>query len=673
MSRVLLRQPWCRPCCHETIRSFLSVSGVTLPRYTLSTCPLYSARRPFSLASRLRSEHPSSNTAEERQGLNETDLHARPQPIPWYLQEETPVPESQPASSRDHLPDLPENPPAILPPLLEYAYKDLGLDDLKLLDLRSLETPAALGANVIMVIGTARSVKHLNVSADRLCRWMRSSWKLTPYADGLLGRNELKIKLRRKTRRARAATQAGAILEEKDDGITTGWICVNAGVVQEDPNQPTLQEQGIEGFGSVSRGTRVVAQIFTDEKRADVNLDGLWEKRLEQSEREKQRLLDDSSEAPVEEVRDPAVENRPTSDHDFGHFPRPPTNFLFEQRRGLHHRPVKIPPNEDVEDKPSAFFNDQSSGPEAREGLSASGVTMTYLFDYLSSLPEEKFRSELGTGPEDSESTLFLRIFRQRQFEISPQYAALAQVQLLCTAVTRKHPSYPKQNLWTEFVDYARCGYVVFDDMGLRIISALLMERPVEAAVDGYTIAASDIELALRVCEQLSTQGMNLLNMKVFNMLYNAARHAPPSSVGSQDQGTGLRNEALVRIPRVVEAFEIPFDPEESRIFMWSLFEEKDFIGFWKLWHRLPLNNSPRTATDYEQLFRRHAELGDGRRAKECVATWLPMMKEENPPVPENGAIMQHVQACNALRDVIGDQMASLQRRLMDEELDPWF
>ncbi|RMJ22616.1 hypothetical protein PHISP_06522 [Aspergillus sp. HF37] len=524
-----------------------------------------------------------------------------------------------------------------------------------------------------MVIGTARSVKHLNVSADRLCRWMRSSWKLTPYADGLLGRSELKIKLRRKARRARAATQAGAILEEKDDGITTGWICVNAGVVQEDPNQPTLKEQGIEGFGSISRGVRVVAQIFTDEKRADVNLEGLWEKRLEQSEREKQRLLDDDSEAPAEEVRDPAVENRPTSDHVFGHFPRPRTNLLFEQRRGLHHRRrVKIPPNEDVEHKLSVFFDDQSSGPEARKGLTASGATMTYLFDYLSSLPDERVRSELGTGPEDSESTLFLRIFRQRQSEICQQDAALAQVLLLCTAITRKHPSYPKQNLWTEFVDYARCGYVVFDDMGLLIISALLTERPVEAAVDGYAIPASDIELALRVCEQLSIQGTDLLNMKVFNMLYNAARHASPSSVGTQDRGTGARNEALVRIPRVVEAFEIPFDPEESRIFMWSLFEEKDYTGFWELWRRLPLNDSPRTTTDYEQLFQRHAELGDGRRAKECVATWLPMMKEENPPVPEHWAIMQHVQACNALRDVQGDQMASLQRRLTDEELDPW-
>lgn len=677
MSRTLLRQRWCRSCRYEAVRSFLSIPDIAIPRYASPTCPLYDTRRPFSSATRQRSEHPSSvNPVEERQGLTENISSARSQPIPWYLQEEAPASESQPVSSREHVPDLPEDPPTILLPLLEYTYKDLGLDDLKLIDLRGLPTPAALGANVIMVIGTARSVKHLNVSADRLCRWMRTSWKLTPYADGLLGRNELKIKLRRKARRTRAATQAGAILDEKDDGITTGWICVNAGVVQVDPNQPTLQDQGVEGFGNSGRGTRVVVQIFTEEKRVEVDLEGLWKRRLDKNEREKRRLSDASSEPTTEEVRDPAMENRPSSDHDSGHALSQPMNFPFDQRRGLHlSRRLEMAPNEDGKGTPrdaSVFFDDRSSGSEVREALTASGVTMTYLFQYLSSLSPERVRNELGTGPEDSQSTLFLRVFRQRQSEIPPGDAALARIQLFCVAITRQHSSYSKQSLWKEFMDYVRSGYVVFDDLGLLVVSALLTERPASAAVDGYTIAASDIELALRVCEHLSLQRTDLLNMRVFNMLYNAARHAPPASVGEKNWGTGAKNEALVRIPRVIEAFDIPFDPEESRAFMWSLFEEKDFNGFWKLWHDLGRNGSPRTTADYEKLFRVHAELGDARRANECVSKWVPMMSRESPPVPEHWNVMQHAQACLALRSGEEDDMVQLQRRLMDEELDPW-
>lgn len=165
-------------------------------------------------------------------------------------------------------------------------------------DLRHLETPPALGANVIMIIGTARSMKHLNVAADRLCRWLRSTYKLSPYADGLLGRNELKIKLRRKARRARLASQSGAIVDEKDDGITTGWICVNAGVVEEAPAaEEEAKIQGFEGFGAINAGTRVVVQMFTEDKRAEVDLDGLWRRNLERARWKKQRELDAEAES----------------------------------------------------------------------------------------------------------------------------------------------------------------------------------------------------------------------------------------------------------------------------------------------------------------------------------------------------------------------------------------
>jgi hypothetical protein len=201
------------------------------------------------------------------------------------------------------IPQLPENPPAILSPILQYLSIDSGLDNLSLIDLRHLDPPPALGANLLMIIGTARSVKHLNVSADRFCRWLRSNYKMRPYADGLLGRNELKLKLRRKARRLKLAQSVGNTLEAgKDDGITTGWICVNLGSVEgvgegiqvredddagrgaardleEKQEDVELSDDGYIGFGSRSTAPRIVVQMFTEEKRAEMDLEGLWEVR----------------------------------------------------------------------------------------------------------------------------------------------------------------------------------------------------------------------------------------------------------------------------------------------------------------------------------------------------------------------------------------------------------
>ena len=246
---------------------------------------------------------PIGDTEGEVQAESSVDTTTSPSaPLPWYLKVDTPKPPapSHPLAQRQLIPELPLNPPTILSPILQYLSIDSGLDNLSLIDLRDLDPPPALGANLLMIIGTARSVKHLNVSADRFCRWLRSNYKLRPYADGLLGRNELKLKLRRRARRLKLAQSVGNTLEaSKDDGITTGWICVNLGSVEgagadahvtEDMDGAQAAqdsesvEDGIEsaddgytGFGSRSTAPRIVVQMFTEEKRAEMDLEGLWE------------------------------------------------------------------------------------------------------------------------------------------------------------------------------------------------------------------------------------------------------------------------------------------------------------------------------------------------------------------------------------------------------------
>ncbi|KAL1969749.1 hypothetical protein VTN77DRAFT_8302 [Rasamsonia byssochlamydoides] len=279
MNSALVRGARCYSCRYDILQSFVAISGISIAqpvRHVRS--PGKFSFRKFSTAPHLRSQNSSlptqdAGTDEIVEKKGEQNPSAASEPVPWYLQVESPTPSSQHPSRRQEIPALPENSPAILEPLLKHLSVEIGLDDLTLLDLRGRDPPPALGGNVIMIIGTARSLKHLNVSADRFCRWLRSAWKLRPYADGLLGRNELKIKLRRQARRARIASDAGVTVDSADDGITTGWICVNAGIVEQTDKR---SEEAFEGFGKIAGGTRIVVQMFTEEKRAEVNLEELW-------------------------------------------------------------------------------------------------------------------------------------------------------------------------------------------------------------------------------------------------------------------------------------------------------------------------------------------------------------------------------------------------------------
>ncbi|MCJ1360493.1 MAG: ATPase synthesis protein 25 mitochondrial [Icmadophila ericetorum] len=215
-----------------------------------------------------------------------------------------------PRAARQQLPELPVDTPALLQPILEHISIGLGLDDLSLFDLRKLDPPPALGANLLMVMGTARSEKHLHVSADRFCRWLRTTYKLSPYADGLLGRNELKLKTRRKVRRARLLSSVGSVEKNADDGIRTGWVCVNIGVIEAVQNKRQEPERlpGYIGFGGQTEGVKLVVQMFTEEKREELDLEGLWGGFLARQQRKEAREAVEQQEeaAGVEEV-DPAI------------------------------------------------------------------------------------------------------------------------------------------------------------------------------------------------------------------------------------------------------------------------------------------------------------------------------------------------------------------------------
>ena len=303
-------------CCSASLLQAFLVSGSASTRAAHRLVPTslqkhqMFSRRWFAQKASLQSEivvpvsqevvpdDKDQNEGSSSSDVQETSIESA-SPLPWYLQVQTPQHIQSPISDRQRLPDLPSDPPPLLQPMLEHISIDLGLDDLSILDLRHLDPPPALGANLLMIVGTARSEKHLHVSADRYCRWLRTAHQLTPYADGLLGRGELKLKMRRKVRRARIMSRVGSSEQGAvDDGLRTGWVCVNVGTIEDgstfSEKRPAIE--GYVGFGSQSGGTKVVVQMLTAEKREELDLERLWSQALARQERRKKRILRDAQE-----------------------------------------------------------------------------------------------------------------------------------------------------------------------------------------------------------------------------------------------------------------------------------------------------------------------------------------------------------------------------------------
>ena len=239
--------------------------------------------------------------------------------IPWYLRQQSSV--QSPTLNPAEVPDLPPNPPPLLQTLLEYVSITAGLDDLQLLDLRNLDPPPALGPKLIMIIATARSEKHLHVAADRFCRWLRREHGLKANAAGLLGRNELKIKLRRKAKRMRMLANVGGAAPEGniDDGIRTGWICCTLGKLEAHPDDTHMPGADVEqfvGFRDIKPGVNVVVQMFTEEKRAETDLETLWggvlrtHQRKDKSADEALKELEQDIEDLEEDAEDPEYQTQ---------------------------------------------------------------------------------------------------------------------------------------------------------------------------------------------------------------------------------------------------------------------------------------------------------------------------------------------------------------------------
>jgi hypothetical protein len=202
---------------------------------------------------------------------------------PWYLQVEPP--RHAPKDDVPALPNPPHGAPTMLEPIVKHLYEEMGLDDLAILDLRAIDPPPALGPNLLMVLGTARSKRHLHASTGMFVHWIKKHHGILASADGLILPSEQKIKLRRLRRKATRMGGNAMALPGWEDAIATEWICVNLGTVGKNAGEAATFDDGgrLSGFGTEALGTTIVVQVMTEKRRQEVDLESMWTTSLKKS------------------------------------------------------------------------------------------------------------------------------------------------------------------------------------------------------------------------------------------------------------------------------------------------------------------------------------------------------------------------------------------------------
>ena len=673
----------------------LSIQPTRQLRRARLSAPQPVCSRKLSSSKVLRSDVVAQNEGQENEmvmyrppGAPETSSEA-PQftetpSVPWYLQVQGPQKIESLLSDRQRLPELPSNAPPLLQPILEHISVDIGLDNLSLFDLRKLNPPPALGANLLMVMGTARSEKHLHVSADRFCRWLRTTHKMKPYADGLIGRNELKLKMRRKARRARLLSKVGSSEDgNADDGIRTGWVCVNVGAIEkvEESLEEVEESDNFVGFGGHAEGVKLVIQMLTQEKREELDLEGLWggtlarQERREAREAQKRMELGHLRSEEVGYISSYAIDSSAHLSLSVASSPRKPILNMPSHSRALH-TSTRSPTIKNLQvasedgDVPTSDLEARIMMPNVAVVLehgiakkptnfdeSASLVALKTLVGYLKGLPKEDAIEVLGRGSDDFDSTSFLQSFYSHVVPISDVKVLTHRIELVSYAVSISHPGYSKNDL-VHLVHKAQSAVVDVPEWLLwnAFYALLIPDGQVNIAsttgreTTQLALSMESLNLALDLLDDISLRGTDIAHEIVFSELLKALHRVRHAS--DIDKWPSLRKNAIWRLMRVMDKQGLPADRfVDNAAILRDLAVAQDWGEYWSHWRGMARRMQRRSAKLYTRMFRDVSESGHQARCVDALNDWIPEMEREEPPVSLRGDLAKAVIDCLRVAD----------------------
>ncbi len=673
MLRPVLRAAACSTCRSSLLRPFLSESSAptSFSNNAVNAVPRIRQLSSFDPTRENVQLEATFNQSGSRQGSESTAEQEVATPeqegsvsdLPWYLQVEPPrhltlLREETP------LPDLPEDSPRVLEPLLKFVADDLGLDELNLMDLRSLDRTPALGPKLLMLFGTARSERHLHVSADRLVRWLRGRG-VQASADGLQGRNELKIKLRRKARRARLL---GNTAVSEDDGITTHWVCVNLGTIGLTAQETTIvgDDGTLSGFGTPQTGTTIVVQIFTETKRQELGLETLWGRILDRSNSANAAEVEPEvfkrTSDPVKRTSDPVKQ---TSD-PAKQTPDPVTAAL---------RDVISDANPGVE-KTSRPSQRRYFSSSARRTADAVDLETAIAQEFLSPVEAEELSRTAARqlASHGDQKVLTLKRLRHYIANLTPAQAfealrkeAESPFLRLCRLSMQNLPSSQTWELrvWLHATALA-LGNKGYGLAGLKELLAEMKVSGIEATRDLYLALLRAI-FSARAAEQATIQEQAQVAVELFDTMYErgdsmlAADTLVTAIAAIADSGvTGSEAE------RVQAAFEqlmvlakLPCLEEGYLIRLLDAYASQgNWERFWETWRMPPRSLQARSPNLYTYLYQRLAATKHQSRCIDAIRSCFQEMINEEPPVRLEGSVLEALKACIRVADPQAERIA---------------
>jgi ribosomal silencing factor RsfS len=578
---------------------------------------------------------------------NDTEKEDSSEEVPWYLEVEPPkhptlVVEAPP------LPDVPEGSPKVMEPLVKFTSEALGLDDINIMDLRKLDPPPALGPNLLMIFGTARSERHLHVCADRLVRWFRKQG-ITASADGLLGRNELRTKEKRLARKMKRMGSGYSRNEDDDDGISTQWVCVNAGTVggpeAHVESVITSADGSVVGFGVPQTGSTIVVQMFLAARREELNLEGYWKNKImtpeeRRAKKEAERLAD-----PFSAIQPAGAKQIPGGARYFS---------TSARRRQEGFAAPEAAKNLDLAEVLARDFGSPGVVERVQDMLQWDKDQNEKLLQKL-----QEFAPRLGPNSKDVSNTAsqfqheeqaskvstFVRLYNIALQNLDPW--AKTNYQRWLVAMGRKYgwPDFDLQTLG-DLVEQMRLqpyynhdAYPHDNTQYVELLEAIYT-RPSTLKGD---IGQEQSELAMKVLDTMHERGMDVLSNKVIVSMLNALVRS------------GARGPEVDRIKGHLD--RILQDPEfdQKRQYMGETLLMKllhayasvsDWTKFWQAWRIPPRYNQPRSEALYFYMWQRIAQTQDKAMCMRAIRSHFHEMLNESPPVAAEGRIREAIMAC---------------------------
>ncbi|OWP06459.1 hypothetical protein B2J93_9232 [Marssonina coronariae] len=712
-----LRATACAGCRLSILRGFYSLAGQSIraPQACVRSSRYTRPNQQLRFSSQLVHESQTTTDGqseiikelleqEEATGKNEVSAEAgvevQESEVPWYLQSGTPneAPKQLPQCQR--LPNLPTSAPPILQPLMQQISIDLGIDDLSLLDLRKLDPPPAFGANLLMLLGTARSEKHLHVSADRLCRWLRSSYKLRPDAVGLLGRNEMKLKLKRKAKRAKLLGSAND--ENTDDGVRTGWVCVDVGSVEGcEEEVKTPRHENFVGFGRRTDRVRIVVQMLTEEKREEIDLEGLWSgilKRSGQAELatdgvgiEPSDGLPDKPSSPntLDRVREGlAVKFGQVQTREMHTFARRMSKVevpvSFDERQRVN---TKATEESLLQDVRSGNYEMATNCLEqiAREGNSLQQdkcklLVLKELRIRLEGLSREHAVEELGIQ-DSSEMNAFFVCFNRALSSFPGEFEADTRIWLACFARELGHREYPQSRLFALFEELESYGVKISAASYLRLLKGILRSDDGKGDYYGPSLAAAEMSSA--ILETMHDQGIEIIDEDILVSLQEViapecSGSGPPYSLSADSEETFelpslTMSPMQYRLHTLIMTVDLPFFRDVSRMRLMDLYARH---GHWKqffeIFRMAPKQGQPQSANVYAFMFRSVAQKCNQKACMAVLRTWIPDLEAEKPAIKLEGDVGKAIEACLIISDPSLEQDALNSPDARGEWLSLW-